>query len=68
MTTPPVTERQLQIIRLLASGYGYKQIADLLGISPATVRNHLHVAYESLGANHSAHAVALAWDWLNLSQ
>jgi LuxR family maltose regulon positive regulatory protein len=63
-TTPAISERQLEVLRLLAQGESPKEIACELGISLFTVRVHLKNTYERLGANHAAHAVALAFTWL----
>lgn len=35
-----ITERELTVLRLFASGYSYKQIGDELNISPRTVESH----------------------------
>ena len=35
---------------------GDKEIAQALGLSPRTVQNHLHRAYEKLGVSHRLHA------------
>ena len=51
--------RQERIIRLLASGKTYKQIADELGISQPTLRAALHRAKATLGAKTPFQAVAL---------
>jgi DNA-binding NarL/FixJ family response regulator len=40
--------RELEILRLLAKGYRYKEIADQLAISIGTVRNHVSNVYEKL--------------------
>jgi non-specific serine/threonine protein kinase len=39
-TTPTLTERQRQVIQLIAQGYSNVEIADHLGISPRTVKAH----------------------------
>lgn len=43
-----LTARELDILRLLAKGYMYKEIADHLGISMSTVRTHVTAVYEKL--------------------
>jgi len=43
-----LTSRELEILRLLAKGYMYKEIADNLGISLSTVRTHVSAVYEKL--------------------
>jgi len=43
-----LTARELEILRLLAKGYMYKEIADHLAISMSTVRTHVSAVYEKL--------------------
>ena len=43
-----LTARELDILKLLAKGYMYKEIADHLGISMSTVRTHITAVYEKL--------------------
>jgi len=43
-----LTARELEILRLLAKGYMYKEIADQLAISMSTVRTHVSAIYEKL--------------------
>ncbi len=43
-----LTTRELEILRLLAKGYMYKEIADQLSISMSTVRTHVSAIYEKL--------------------
>jgi DNA-binding NarL/FixJ family response regulator len=43
-----LTERETEILRLLAKGFRYKEISDQLNISTATVRTHIHNIYEKL--------------------
>ncbi len=43
-----LTSREHEILRLLAKGYMYKEIADHLGISMSTVRTHISAVYEKL--------------------
>ena len=43
-----LTSREQEILRLLAKGYMYKEIADHLGISMSTVRTHISAVYEKL--------------------
>lgn len=44
----PLSERQQQVVELLAKGLTSKEIARRLGISPATVRKHREYAMKSL--------------------
>jgi RNA polymerase sigma factor (sigma-70 family) len=43
-----LTERETEILQLLAKGFRYKEISDQLNISAATVRTHIHNTYEKL--------------------
>jgi DNA-binding CsgD family transcriptional regulator len=43
-----LTKAQLAVATLAAKGLSYKKVARDLGLSPATVRNHLHNAYVKL--------------------
>ena len=56
-----LTEREWEILRLLARGLGNEEIGKALFISPATVRTHLRNAMEKLGASTRAQAVAIAF-------
>jgi DNA-binding CsgD family transcriptional regulator len=53
----PLTDRQREMITLLADGLVYKQIAARLNLSVSTVRTHLHAAYTRLGVLDRAQAV-----------
>jgi DNA-binding NarL/FixJ family response regulator len=37
----PLTERELEILRLMASGIGNREIAQALGLREGTVKNHV---------------------------
>jgi len=52
-----LTPRQEEILRLLAKGFYYREIGAALGISPFTVRAHLHFVYSKLGVKSRAQAV-----------
>ena len=56
----PMTERELEVVRLLASGRTYKQVATALHLSQSTVRNHLHNVYRKLNVVDRAHAVIVS--------
>ena len=60
-TTPcPLSSRELEVLKRLAEGKVYKQIALELSLSTSTVRTHLHNTYTKLGAVDRAQAVLLA--------
>jgi DNA-binding NarL/FixJ family response regulator len=54
-----LTEREIQILRLIAAGNANKQIADQLSIGEATVKSHVVNLLSKLGANDRAHAVTI---------
>jgi DNA-binding CsgD family transcriptional regulator len=56
----PLSSRELEILKQLAEGKVYKQIAAQLSLSTSTVRTHLHNTYAKLGAVDRAQAVLLA--------
>jgi len=53
-----LTEREREILGLLAEGYLYKEISDKLGISFHTVKTHIHVIYEKLHVQSRTQATA----------
>jgi putative nucleotidyltransferase with HDIG domain len=56
----PMSAREIDVLRRLAKGMVYKQIASELGLSTSTVRTHLHNVYGKLGAMDRAQAVLMA--------
>jgi putative nucleotidyltransferase with HDIG domain len=56
----PMSAREVEVLRRLARGMVYKQIAGELGLSTSTVRTHLHNVYGKLGAMDRAQAVLIA--------
>ena len=55
-----LTERELDVLRLLAEGLPHEEIGRRLGIGSETVRTHLRKASERLGASTRTQAVATA--------
>jgi DNA-binding NarL/FixJ family response regulator len=53
----PLTSRQLQILPLLAEGMPNKRIADVLGLTEGTVKQHLKDLFRRLNANNRTQAV-----------
>jgi DNA-binding NarL/FixJ family response regulator len=53
-TEQPLSEREVEVLRLAKRGLPNPQIARALHISPGTVRNHLSAIYRKLGV-HSRH-------------
>lgn len=56
----PLSSREVEVLRRLAEGKVYKQIAHELELSTSTVRTHLHNVYGKLGAVDRAQAVLMA--------
>jgi DNA-binding NarL/FixJ family response regulator len=56
----PLSARELEVLRRLAEGKVYKQIAQDMHLSASTVRSHLHNVYGKLGAMDRAQAVLMA--------
>jgi putative nucleotidyltransferase with HDIG domain len=56
----PLSDRELDVLKRLAGGKVYKQIASELSLSTSTVRTHLHNIYGKLGAVDRAQAVLVA--------
>src|SRR5687768_12226152 len=61
--TPPtladlgITERQADVLRLVAKGLTNSEIASTLGISGNTVKQHAHSAYRALGVSSRTEAI-----------
>jgi putative nucleotidyltransferase with HDIG domain len=56
----PLSSREVEVLKRLAEGKVYKQIAHELELSTSTVRTHLHNTYAKLGAVDRAQAVLMA--------
>jgi DNA-binding CsgD family transcriptional regulator/pimeloyl-ACP methyl ester carboxylesterase len=57
---PLLTDRELQVLRLLAGGSSNRQIARALGIAEHTVERHVGNLYRKIGARSRADAAAHA--------
>ena len=53
-----LTNREREVLALLADGLANKQIAARLGISKNTVKTHLELLFDKLGVSSRAEAVA----------
>jgi DNA-binding NarL/FixJ family response regulator len=56
----PLTNRELQVLRLAATGKQNREIAEALDITPETVKVHIKNVLAKLGARDRAEAMALA--------
>jgi LuxR family maltose regulon positive regulatory protein len=54
----PLTEREIEVLRLMADGLTYDAIAQRLFVSVNTVRYHVKGLYGKLGAGSRAEAIA----------
>ncbi|HPH36936.1 MAG TPA: response regulator transcription factor [Sediminibacterium sp.] len=58
--TEILSEREIDILKLMVEGLDYKKIAKQLFISPFTVRAHTRKIYEKLHVHSKAQAIQLA--------
>ena len=58
---PPLSRRETEILRHVAAGLQNKEVAHRLGLSLATVRNHVHNILDKLGVHSKLEAVSLAF-------
>ena len=58
-TDDELSFREIEVLRLVATGNSNKEIADQLSIGEATVKSHLSNILSKLGANDRAHAVTI---------
>jgi len=55
-----LTEREVQVVRLMAGGYSNKEIADALGTAEGTIKNHVSSILAKLGVRDRTRAVLKA--------
>lgn len=55
-----LTDREVQVLRLIAKGYRSTEVAPLLGISPSTVATYVRDIYRKLGISSRAEAATEA--------
>ena len=55
-----LSDRQLDVLRLLARSQSYDEIGVELGMSVNTVRTHVRAIYDRLGASTKVEAVLIA--------
>lgn len=56
-----LTTREVEVLGMLASGKNAMDVANHLGISPLTARNHIQHIFEKLEVHSKAEAVAFAY-------
>lgn len=53
----PLTEREMELLTFLAQGLLYKEIADQMGITTGTVKQHIHKIYDKLQVSNRTEAI-----------
>jgi len=59
-TDEALSEREIDVLRLVAAGNSNKQIADVLCVAEATIKSRVSNILSKLGASDRAHAVTIA--------
>ncbi|MBV9434682.1 MAG: response regulator transcription factor [Acidobacteria bacterium] len=54
-----LTEREIEVLKLIGAGNSNKQIANRLFVGEATIKSHVTNILSKLGANDRAHAVTI---------
>lgn len=65
---PVVTNREMEVLRLLFEGLSARQIASRLGLSERTVNTHVANLYRKLGASNRIEAIRIAMRMRMLSE
>ena len=59
-SVPEMSHRQLEILNLVAKGFSNKEIAELLGVSLETVKDHIKKILLRMGATSRTEAASIA--------
>jgi DNA-binding CsgD family transcriptional regulator len=64
----PLSLREMEVLNYAALGKSNKQIAEIIGLSESTIKNHFSSTLRKLHANDRTHAVTLALcnGWLSI--
>jgi DNA-binding CsgD family transcriptional regulator len=64
----PLSLREMEVLNYAALGKSNKQIAEIIGLSESTIKNHFSSTLRKLHANDRTHAVTLALcnGWLSV--
>ncbi|MBG0820298.1 response regulator transcription factor [Planomonospora sp. ID91781] len=57
-----LTDREREVLVLIAGGYANGEIAERLAVSPSTVKNHVTSLFAKIGARDRAQAVIAAYE------
>ena len=60
MSNPELTERELEVLRLMAQGMGNQEIGTALSIGESTVKSHINRILSKLGVSDRTQAVITA--------
>ena len=55
-----LTRREVEVLSLIARGFGNKEVGDVLGTASGTVKAHVQSILSKLGAKDRTHAVTIA--------
>jgi DNA-binding NarL/FixJ family response regulator len=55
-----LTPREIEVLSFVARGFGNKEVGDVLGTAPGTVKAHVQSILSKLGAKDRTHAVTIA--------
>src|SRR5690349_5095994 len=55
-----LTPREIEVLSLVARGFGNKEVGDVLGTAPGTVKAHVQSILSKLDAKDRTHAVTIA--------
>jgi len=58
-----LSDREVEVLRLLCRGGTKKEVASLLNISPSTVDHHVRHIYDKIGVATRAGATLFAVEW-----
>jgi len=61
----PLSDREIEVLRLLSSGYSNQEIADKLFLAVGTIKKHTHQIYQKLNVDSRVKAIKMARE-LNL--
>ncbi len=55
-----LTPREIEVLSFVARGFGNKEVGDVLGTAPGTIKAHVQSILSKLGAKDRTHAVTIA--------
>ena len=60
MLPEPLTDREIEVLGLIAAGYSNQEIASVLFVALSTVKTHINKIYGKIGASRRTEAIARA--------